>query len=191
MPVETHYFFARVPMPQRGPLSVLLCAILAIALAGLLSSPPPAQPQAPDVRLNVTASGARKLNIAVPDFALVSGADSQGLAKRLAEVSAKDLTFSSLFSVVSGVPALPANNPAAVREAWTNFAAAGAHAGLHGLLTLQGDRTQVEMRLYDLTSPDQRLITSKKFEMPLPQARRVAHRMADEVVLQFTGELGA
>src|SRR5215831_14360978 len=183
MAVETHYFFARVPMPQRGPLSVLLCAILAIALGGVLSSPPPARPQAPDVRLNVTASGARKLNIAVPDFAVVSGADAQALAK--------DLTFSSLFSVVSNVPALPANNPTAVREAWTNYAAAGAHAGLHGLLALQGDRAQVEMRLYDLTSPDQRLITSKKFEMPMAQARRVAHRIADEVVLQFTGELGA
>jgi TolB protein len=178
-------------MPQRGALSILVCVTVAVALGGVLSSPPPARPQAPDVRLNVTASGARKLNIAVPDFTVVSGADSQILSKRLAEVLAKDLAFSSLFSVVSGVPALPANNPAAVREAWGNFAAAGAHAGLHGLLGLQGDRVQLEMRLYDLTSPEQRLIASKKFEMPLAQARRVAHKVADEVVLQFTGELGA
>src|SRR6266851_558277 len=172
------------------PLVAILGLALAITLAGVLSSPPPARPQAPDVLLNVLASGARKLNIAIPDFTLVSGADSQGLAKKLPEVASRDLTFSALFSVVSGAPALPANNPEAAREAWANFAAAGAHAGLQGLLALQGDRAQVEMRLHDLTSPEQRLIASKKFEMPVAQARRLAHKTADEVVLQFTGEAG-
>ena len=46
------------------------------------------------------------------------------------------------------------------------------------------------MRLYDLTTPDQRLIATKKFELPVAQARRLAHKIADEVVLQFTGEPG-
>jgi TolB protein len=170
---------------------LVLGTALLVALGGILSSPRPARPQAPDVLLNVIASGARKLNIALPDFTLVSGVDSQGLAKQLPEVLARDLVFSALFSVVSGVPALPANNPTAVRDVWANFAAAGAHAGLQGVLSLlPGDRVQVEMRLYDLTSPEQRLVATKKFETPLAQARRVAHKIADEVVLQFTGEAG-
>jgi TolB protein len=177
-------------MPPRNSLFAILSVTLLVALGGALSSPTPARPQAPDVLLNVIASGGKKLNIAIPDFTLLSGTDSQGLAKRLPEVVSKDLTFSTLFSVVSGVPALPANNPGAVREAWANFAAAGAHAGLQGLFTLGGERAQVEMRLHDLTSPDQRLIASKKFEMPVAQARRLAHKIADEVVLQFTGEPG-
>ena len=46
------------------------------------------------------------------------------------------------------------------------------------------------MRLYDLTSPEHRLIASKKFELPVAQPRRLAHKVADEVVLQFTGEPG-
>ena len=46
------------------------------------------------------------------------------------------------------------------------------------------------MRLYDLTSPEYRQIASKKIEMPVAQAWRLAHKVADEVVLQFTGELG-
>jgi len=165
-------------------------ALLLMALAWGLSSPRPAHPQAPDVLLNVIASGAKKLNIALPDFTLVGGADPQGLAKRLPGLTGNDLKFSALFSVVSGAPALPANNPEAVRSAWANFAAAGAHAGLQGLLTLQGDRAQVEMRLHDLTSPEQRLIVSKKIEMPVAQVWRLAHKVADEVVFQFTGELG-
>ena len=46
------------------------------------------------------------------------------------------------------------------------------------------------MRLYDLTTPDHRLIASKKFEQPIASIRRLAHKVADEVVLQFTGERG-
>jgi TolB protein len=61
---------------------------------------------------------------------------------------------------------------------------------VHGLAALRGDRAEVEMRLYDLTTPDHRLIASKKFELPMAQARRLAHKVADEVVLQFTGEPG-
>jgi TolB protein len=169
---------------------VVLVAVLLAGLGSVLYSPRPARPQAPDVLLNIIASGSKKLNIAVPDFTVVAGTDPQGLAKQLPEVVAKDLTFSALFSVVSGVPALPSNNPAAVRDAWANFAAAGAHAGLLGLLTLAGDRVQVEMKLFDLTSPEQRQIASKKFDLPLGQARRIAHKVADNVVFQFTGELG-
>jgi TolB protein len=172
------------------PLLLLAAATLAIIAGGVLTAPPPAGSQAADVLLNVIASGARKLNIAIPDFTLAGGADPQTLVKRVPEVLGNDLNFSGVFSVVAGTPALPANNPAAVREAWTAFASAGAHAALHGLLTTRGDRAEVEMRLYDLTSPEQRLITTKKFEMPVAQARRLSHKIADEVVLQFTGELG-
>src|SRR5262249_1732535 len=135
-------------------------------------------------------SGAKRLNIAVPDFTLVSGPDQHALSKRLPEVVGRDLTFSALFSVVSGMPAPPANSQAAAKELWGNVAAAGAHGGLQGLLTIKGDRVQVEMRLYDLTSPEYRQIVSKKFEMPVAQVWRVAHKVADEVVLQFTGEPG-
>jgi TolB protein len=171
------------------PFVAILGAILLIALGGVLTSPRPARPQAPDVLLNVIASGAKKLNIAIPDFTPLS-ADSQGLAKRLPEVVGKDLTFSALFSVVSGMPALPANNAAAARDTWASLAAAGAHAGLQGLLTVKGDRVQVEMRLYDLTTPEFRQIVAKKIEMPMTQVWRVAHKVSDEVVFQFTGELG-
>ncbi len=172
------------------PIGALAGLVLAAAVLGALSSPPPARSQAADVLLNVLASGAKKLNIVVPNLTLVGGADPQGLARQVPAVIAKDLTFSALFSVVSDVPPLPAGNPEALRQAWANFAAAGAHAGLQGLLTMRGDRAEVEMRLHDLTSPDFRLIASKKFELPAALARRLSHKIADEVVFQFTGELG-
>jgi TolB protein len=171
----------------------LLVVLLAIFIvgSGLLATRPPAlSAQGVDVFLNVTAGSGKKLNIAVPEFTVVAGNDVAGAGKLLASVTGADLTFSGLFSVVAGSGAIPANNAAALKQSWTEFAAAGAHAGIHGLLTLRGDRLDGEMRLYDLTSPEHRLIASKKFEVPAAQPRRLAHKIADEVVLQFTGELG-
>jgi TolB protein len=177
-------------MSTRRLLVVILVVVLVLPGVWPVAPPPPAHAQAVDVFLNVTGGGTRKLNIAVPDFAVTTGADPAGVGKMLASVAGADLTFSGLFSVVAATGAIPPNNPEALRRSWTEFAAAGAHAGVHGLATLRGDRAEVEMRLYDLTSPDHRLIASKKFELPMPQARRLAHKVADEVVMQFTGEPG-
>ncbi len=181
--------FSSLMRPGR-PLGLLVVLVLVAATAGVVSSPPAARSQGADVLLNVLATGAKKLNIVIPNFAVVAGSDTAGLARSLPQVTAKDLTFSALFSVVSDVPPIPTADPAAVRATFANFAAAGAHAGLQGLLNLRGDRTEVEMRLYDLTSPEFRLIAAKKIELPAPQARRLAHKIADEVVMQFTGEPG-
>src|SRR5204862_1806868 len=173
---------------------VTVAAVVAAALAAtfVLSIGRPALlgAQGVDVFLNVTGGGVRKLNIAIPEFTVVSGTDASNVAKQLSAVAGDDLTFSQLFSVVSGTGTIPANNPEALKKSWTDFAAAGAHAGLHGLVAFRGDRTETEMRLYDLTTAEQRLIATKKFELPAAQWRRLSHKIADEVVLQFTGEAG-
>src|SRR5262249_59523455 len=103
------------------------------------------------------------LNRAIPAFTVPAGADPPAAGKLLASVAGADLTFSGLFSVVAATGAIPADNPAALKQSWTDFAAAGAHAGVHGLLALRGARIDGEMRLYDLTSPEFRLIASKNF----------------------------
>jgi TolB protein len=169
----------------------LLIAVLALAaVAAPWSRTPAPRAQAVDVYINITGGGGKKLNIAIPEFTVVAGADPTGLGKQLAAVAGSDLTFSGLFSVVAGTGSIPANNPDALRRSWTEFAAAGAHAGVHGLLALRGERLEGEMRLYDLTTPEHRLIATKKFEAQAAQPRRLAHKIADDVVLQFTGEAG-
>src|SRR5467141_60750 len=167
--------------------------MLVVFLALTAPWPSPAQQTGgpgTDVYVNVTGGGAKKLNIAVPEFTVVAGRDTAGNAKLLASVAGSDLTFSGLFSVVAGTGAIPPNNPAMLEQSWREFAAAGAHAGLHGLLAVKSDRLEGEMRLYDLTTPDHRLIATKKFETPIALPRRLAHKIADDVVLQFTGEQG-
>ena len=172
-------------------LALVVCLLALPALPALLPlAPTPARAQGVDVFLNVTGGGTRKLNIAIPEFTVTSGVDAGGAGKILASVAGADLTFSGLFSVVAATGAIPANNPEALKQSWSEFAAAGAHAGVHGLLALKGERSEVEMRLYDLTTPEHRLIATKKFELPAVQMRRLAHKVADEIVLQFTGEPG-
>ena len=167
----------------------MLVALVIVTALELWSPPPTVRAQAVDVYINVTGGGSKKLNITIPEFTLVAGTDT-ALAKLLASVAGNDLTLSGLFSVVAAEGSIPANNPAALSRTWSSFAAAGAHAGVHGLLSIRGDRLEAEMRLYDLTSPEHRLIASRKFEAPAAQSRRLAHKIADEVVLQFTGEAG-
>jgi TolB protein len=177
----------------------MLTGFMVFTAVGLWAPPPPVRAQAPpDVYINVTGGGSTKLNIALPDFTVVSGSDTAGLSKLLPTVAGNDLTLNGLFSVVVGTDRIPANNPEALQQTWANFAAAGAHAGAHGLLTMRSDRVEAEVRLYDLTSPQFRMIASRKFEAAATQPptsgsdwrRRLAHKIADEIVLQFTGEKG-
>jgi len=184
---------------RRIAIVTLLTGLMVFTAVGLWAPPPPVRAQAPpDVYINVTGGGSTKLNIALPDFTVVNGSDPAGLSKLLPTVAGNDLTLNGLFSVVAGTDRIPANNPEALQQTWANFAAAGAHAGAHGLLTMRGDRVEAEVRLYDLTSPQYRMIASRRFEAtgpPTPAAgadwrRRLAHKISDEIVLQFTGEKG-
>lgn len=171
-------------------IAAVVLALVIVTALGLWAPPPAVRGQAVDVYINVTGGDrSRKLNIAVPEFTVVAGTDT-ALAKLLASVVGNDLTLSGLFSVVAASGAIPANNPAALEQTWSAFAAAGAHAGVHGLLGIRGERLEAEMRLYDLTTPEYRLIAARKFEVAAPQSRRLAHKIADEIVLQFTGEPG-
>ena len=170
--------------------AVVAVVALAMVLPALMKPEAP-RAQGIEINIDVGGTGQRKLNIAVPDFTVTTGADPSGLAKMLAEVAGADLNFSGLFSVVTPGTPLPADGEQAFKQALADFASAGAHAVLHGLVAVRGDRLDGEMRLWDLASAaEPRQISSKTFAVTAAQSRRLAHKMADEVVLQFTGELG-
>jgi TolB protein len=174
----------------RRPLVALVAVLPVLALLAPWAEPPAPRAQGVDVYINVTGGGTRRLNIAIPEFTVVAGADGTGAARTLAAVAGRDLAFSALFSVVAAGGAIPASDPVALQRSWTEFAAAGAHAAVHGLLGVRGQRLEAEMRLYDLTTPEHRQIATRTFEGSSDQVRRLAHRIADEIALQFTGERG-
>ena len=102
---------------RRTAIAALFTVLAVAAAVGLTVPPPPVRAQAPpDVYINVTGGGSTKLNIALPDFTVVSGSDAGGLSKLLPTVAGNDLTLSGLFSVVAGSDRIPANNPEALRQ---------------------------------------------------------------------------
>ena len=168
----------------------LLVALGVAPAIGLLASPPQLHSQGVEVFLNVTKGGSTKLGIAIPEFTRLTAAPDDGnFARGVPEIIGNDLRFSALFAVAN-TPALPAAQDG-IRQEFTKFQQAGAHAAMHGLMRIDGQRLTIEFRLYDLTNPEFRMIASKMFWVePLADHRRLAHRIADEVVYQFTGERG-
>jgi TolB protein len=151
----------------------------------------PTHSQGVDVFLNVTQGGSKKMGIAIPELAREANVqDPLNFAQKLPEIIGNDLRFSSLFAVVSNSPALPRSGDA-LKAKLTEFASAGAHAAMQGYLGLTAQRVTVDFRLYDLTNPAFPQIASKSFWVePVDRHRKLAHRIADEIVLQFTGERG-
>ena len=167
----------------------LLLLLAACGLA-LLMGPGRLHSQGVEVFLNVTQGGSKKLGIAIPEFTRLTPAPDEGnFARSVPEIIGNDLRFSALFAVAN-TPPLPAAQDA-IRQEFARLQQAGAHAVMQGLMRIDGQRLTVEFRLYDLTNPEFRLIASKMFWVePLADHRRLAHRIADEVVYQFTGERG-
>jgi TolB protein len=174
-------------MRPPGRATLLLLAAFGLAL---LTGPDRLHSQGVEVFLNVTQGGSKKLGIAIPEFTRLTAAPDEGnFARSVPEIIGNDLRFSALF-VVANTPALPAA-PDGIRQEFTRLQQAGAHAVMHGLMRIDGQRLTIEFRLYDLTNPEFRLIASKMFWVePLADHRRLAHRIADELVYQFTGERG-
>src|SRR2546430_14136689 len=157
-------------MTVRRPL-VLMLIVSLLTVPGLwpVAPPPPAGAQGTEVWIKATGSGARKLTIAIPEFTVTTvspGADAGTAGKLLASVAGADLTFSGRFSVVAATGAIPVNNPDALRQSWAEFAAAGAHARVPGLVALRGDPPEGEVAAYGPTGPPHRLVASKKVQRP-------------------------
>jgi TolB protein len=167
-----------------------LVALVLALLISTLPAPTPSHSQGVEVFLNVTQGGSKKLGIAIPEFTRQNATPDEGnFARGVPEIIGNDLRFSALFTVAN-TPALPAA-PDAIKQEFARLQQAGAHAAMHGLMRIDGQRLTIEFRLYDLTNPEFRLIASKMFWVePLSDHRRLAHRIADEVVYQFTGERG-
>lgn len=140
-----------------------------------------------DVYLNVLASGGKKINLVITNFTQITAApDPIGFHRLLPEIITNDLKFSGYFSVIStGEPP-----PATLKEAMTGWAQTGAHAAIEGRFSMEGRQLVMEARLYDLTSPDFRLLTGQRYTSSPNRHRQIAHKFSDEVVLQFTGEPG-
>lgn len=145
------------------------------------------------IYLDINAPTIRKLPVAVQVFKnthLDSGDIPIGL--ELHETLTDDLDFSGLFRVLDPTsfiedPAQADTDPGKIHfEDWT---AVGADALIEGTYSRDLDRLTAEFHLYDVVQ--QKRIVGKRYYGGAGDLRKMAHKFADEVVKQITGEEGA
>jgi len=144
------------------------------------------------VYLDITSPTFVQIPIVLPKWKSV-GKTSPALSKKVYEILANDLTISGFFKVIDyqhlpthlqgkeGIPNTPST------EEWMP---AGGEILLAGETFLEptGLNLSLKFHLFDLV--EQKHLVGKQYEGQLQNLRNMVHRMADEVILQLTGERG-
>jgi TolB protein len=113
--------------------------------------------------------------------------------EKVCQILANDLTLSGFFKVIDAdhlPPSLREKDGIPSASALEEWTAAGGEILLVGetLLEPNGLNFNVKFHLFDLV--EQKHIVGKQYEGPLQTLRTAVHRMADEILLQITGERG-
>jgi len=114
-------------------------------------------------------------------------------SEQVYQILANDLTISGFFKVTD-ISRLPPSlrerdgipNVAALQE----WAPAGGEILLAGETLLEPDGLTFKMKFHLFDLVEQKHIVGKQYEGPSQTLRSAVHRMADEIVLQITGEKG-
>lgn len=133
------------------------------------------------VYLDITASGTRKISMAVPWFSdtAQSGA-SQALGRELASTLEKALEFHGIISII------PNQNYSGSRSPdWKQL---GADYTILGSYTLSPAGINFEMRLLNVAGGD--IILGKKYTGTTEQKQDIIFRFCDSVIKELTGEQG-
>jgi len=148
---------------------------------------------AADVYLQVTKGGGGKIGIAISDFIPQDhSTPSDNLSPEIREIINNDLEMSGLFD--------PVKNPLFIKEAsardqkegrivFNEWALLGAQALVKGnYSSINSSPLTMEFHLYEVTSG--RRMVEKKYKGETQLLRLMAHKIADEIIYQFTGERG-
>ena len=144
------------------------------------------------VRGTIFGPGAHSYPIAVAPLKNVSGTRAGvELVTRFADIVAKDLTLSGYFKVLDRAAYIEKPEASGYTAETINFdswSVIGALALVKGAFTLEADTLTLEVRLFDVYQRKQ--LAGTRYHGSVEDLRRMAHKFADEVMKQFTGERG-
>lgn len=147
------------------------------------------QQQQPDIRDRIIREGIQKIRLAIPDFSPSKATASNILAaKDLHQVIWEDLDFSGIFCLIdrSYYRYIGGLNPEKIN--FEDWAAIGAQSLLLGKAANENGKLVLEGRLYHVKSGQ--MIVGKRYRAETDQLRMLAHTLADEIVLNYTGQKG-
>ena len=161
----------------------MLRFVPAILTAALLAAPAAAQTEAPPVLVVAIPA------LATPKDESTSAGSTWAIANRIAELIAKDLQSSGRFLPVNVKSIRSPSYPEVTAPAYATWRNAGARALVSGFVQARSDgRLTVGCYLYDVRAG--RELTRKGFLIDPTDWRGAAHRCADAVYAEFTGEPG-
>ncbi len=174
--------------PRFSPSTLLLSIGLAAAAA---SAPAAAQDKTNEGQITgtISAPGLVRLSLAVPAFRVspIIPAALRAAAGEIEQTVIADLDYSGYFDVIPpGRFETIGDDPSKIP--FQQWAATGAIALLLGTVTPEPDKLIFEGMLFD--TQGEQLILGKRYRGEAEAARLIAHRLADEIVLHFTGRSG-
>ena len=165
------------------PLGLGLGLVFCLAFIASLAA---ASAQPSEIHGVVTGEGAKRIQIAIPPTS--SSGPLAALASEMHQTLIDDLAYSGYFTIVD--PALYASlkAPATDGASLAGWRSASADAVLTARIEPQGDQLALEGRLFDATSSE--MVLGKRYAGEREIARRIAHRLAADVTMHFTGQSG-
>jgi TolB protein len=142
------------------------------------------QADEPEVFLNITKSEGEKMPLAL--FPITGTGVGAVLPGQIEQVLSDDLRRSSFFTVIPAASSGETAPPAV--SALQRLKPTGAKGAVWERVTTEGDKLVLEGRLFDVASGRQMLV--KRYLGEAVNARYMAHRFADDIVAQLTGERG-
>ena len=167
-------------------LRLLIAPLMAMVVLGLAAgAPAPARAQ---VEVDVNKGVVTPLPIALPPF---TGADprASGIGADIARVVSADLERSGFFRPLDPNSFIERNIDIGVQPRFQDWRVISAQALVNGAAVIEADgRLQVDFRVWDVFN--ERQIQGLQFISTPENWRRVAHKIADAVYKQLTGEDG-
>ncbi len=154
------------------------CALIVFLAAHGVSS------QEQEVRLEIKTSEVRLIRLYIAGFVSSSGGQAASSAKQFEEVVSSDLAFSGMFDIRRVQP----------KDVSPLLATLKGQGGLteqylvDGRTLAEADKLIFEGRMFDARSSKE--VLSKRYKFGEGALRSAAHRFADEILLQLTGERG-
>ena len=148
------------------------------------------------VYIDIDAPSGTRLPIAIQKFKITETKEKNLSTANFAmstimETLKGDLMFTGLFSVIDEAAYIEDPDESSIAGIETDFSSwrvIGADALIKGNVKMVGESLSVEMRLFDTVK--EKTITGTRYLGKIINPRIIAHRFADEIIKELTGEPG-
>ena len=157
--------------------------LLTAVLIGLMAMPAAAQ-----IEIDITKGNLDPVPIAVPDF-ISSDVKTGSVGADIAEVIRQDLERSGLFDSLDPASFIEKQTNIDYEPKFADWRVIKADALVSGRIVMESsNRIRVEYRLWDVFQGKQ--LSGLRFATTTDNWRRIAHKVADSIYAELTGESG-